>query len=572
MINQAQDLDAKNFIKQGSWFRDSFQRFVLFRGVNIASRSKLSPYLPIFPLQNNIELTLENLRREIELVNPQIDILRSLGLNTVRLLVMWKAIEPSPNSNLEELLPSGKQYLTFVKEIIDKLYSKGLFVIIDFHQDLAHEIYGGDGFPDWALAIDPFHGKPLKPATLKDRYWSIQYYINYLARHTLESFWKNSLTNVEMNLQNYPVRNHLEKTIGQTVKFFKSTNDKRGHPAILGYSPFNEPHPAGLDKRPFERQFLNEFYSNVLEEISKYDNNTFIFIEPRVDWTVYPAQDNNDVFNEFTFIKHPSQIQTFLPDDSKFIQQYASKGVLSFHYYDPWTTSYSFLNIPDNMDNKKKEWPSIFSKLREAAVSRGLIPFLTEFGGSQDWERLQTNLSPSNLYHNEQVRAYMDLQFTQIETHLLNATYWNYDFYNTKENKDNWNLENFSLLGPNRTPKNLDIAARPYPLYSSGEPQLLSFSLASLYCIIILKNPIVDAPTVIYIPYNIHYKPIFKIWATSNRIEWNPEQQLLCWYPNKDKLLNQIIITPPGDLDKSLLPEQSKSLLDELKFVKEFGQ
>jgi hypothetical protein len=77
---------------------------------------------------------------------------------------------------------------------------------------------------------------------------------------------------------------------------------------------------------------------------------------------------------------------------------------------------------------------------------------------------------------------------------------------------------------------------------------------------------------VIYIPYNIHYKPIFKIWATSNRIEWNPEQQLLCWYPNKDKLLNQIIITPPGDLDKSLLPEQSKSLLDELKFVKEFGQ
>jgi glycosyl hydrolase family 5 len=128
------------------------------------------------------------------------------------------------------------------------------------------------------------------------------------------------------------------------------------------------------------------------------------------------------------------------------------------------------------------------------------------------------------------------------------------------------------LLGPNRTPKNLDIAARPYPLYSSGEPQLLSFSLASLYCIIILKNPIVDAPTVIYIPYNIHYKPIFKIWATSNRIEWNPEQQLLCWYPNKDKLLNQIIITPPGDLDKSLLPEQSKSLLDELKFVKEFGQ
>jgi len=44
----------------------------------------------------------------------------------------------------------------------------------------------------------------------------------------------------------------------------------------------------------------------------------------------------------------------------------------------------------------------------------------------------------------------MDLQFIQIEQHLLNATYWNYDLYNTEEYKDNWNLENFSLLGPNR--------------------------------------------------------------------------------------------------------------------------
>ena len=34
-------------------------------------------------------------------------------------------------------------------------------MIIDFHQDIAHEVYGGDGFPDWALAIDEFHVKPI---------------------------------------------------------------------------------------------------------------------------------------------------------------------------------------------------------------------------------------------------------------------------------------------------------------------------------------------------------------------------------------------------------------------------
>ena len=151
----------------------------------------------------------------------------------MRLLIIWKAIEPSPNSNLDDLLPEGKQYLMFVNEIIDKLYLKGLFVIIDFHQDLAHEIYGGDGFPDWALATDVLHGKPIEPATLKDRYWSTQYHVNYLVRYTTESFWKNDLTNIEMGLQNYPVRTHLEKTIAQTVKFFKAMNNNRGHPAFL---------------------------------------------------------------------------------------------------------------------------------------------------------------------------------------------------------------------------------------------------------------------------------------------------------------------------------------------------
>ena len=83
----------------------------------------------------------------------------------------------------------------------------------------------------------------------------------------LESFWKNDLKNIQMNLQNYPVRTHLEKTIGQTVKF-KTLTGNRGHPGILGYSPFNEPHQVGFDKCLFEKQFLSEFYRNELLRIS----------------------------------------------------------------------------------------------------------------------------------------------------------------------------------------------------------------------------------------------------------------------------------------------------------------
>jgi len=55
------------------------------------------------------------------------------------------------------LLPEGKNYLGMIKIIIDKLHERRLFVILDFHQDIAHEIYGGDG-----VEIDPAAMKKIK--------------------------------------------------------------------------------------------------------------------------------------------------------------------------------------------------------------------------------------------------------------------------------------------------------------------------------------------------------------------------------------------------------------------------
>ena len=123
---------ARDLIKDGTWFRDTHGRFVLFRGLNFASRSKLPPYIPIAPLQSK-DITLQELKNEVELVKPQIKLLKDLGFNIVRFLVMWKAIEPTPNPNLDQLLPQGEKYLNLVMQIIDVLYSYGLFVIIDFH-------------------------------------------------------------------------------------------------------------------------------------------------------------------------------------------------------------------------------------------------------------------------------------------------------------------------------------------------------------------------------------------------------------------------------------------------------
>ncbi len=582
---QQQQPNGKSIWKNGSWFNDDQGRYLLFRGVNFASRTKMAPYLPIAPLETK-NLSQLNLKEEIKSVEPELDRLKDLGFNIVRLLISWKAIEPRPNTNLDELLPEGKQYLTLIKEIIDELHARNLYVFLDFHQDIAHEVYGGDGFPDWALAIDREHQLP-EPSNLRDKKWMIKYVTNKSLKKTLTSFWRNDLTHIdgENKLEHFPVRTHLEKTIGQTAKFFRSLNNGAGHPAILGIEPFNEPNPVGLPKEQFEQDFLVDYYRNVDLEIRKFDPDVFIFMEPNVGWTIPSSNAEGgdksklnllssgpfsatDSFNLGLVknvmvdgeVKH-IQLNTFLPKNISSVSTFAQNGVLSVHYYDMIAVASSFadsyVSIPENMYRYKREWPQIFAQLANAARERNLIPFLTEFGGSQEAE---------------QVGEYLNLNYEQIEAHLLNATIWNYDLYHTKEGKDNWNLENFSLLGPNRTPRNLDAVARPYPMRSSAEPVLLFFDIESKYATIILKGKVVEAPTVIYIPFNIHYAPEFSVWATtSKQIKWDKDNQLLYWYPAKELTLNQIIIGKSRNLDTSILPKEARDLASEITLVGSFS-
>ena len=564
---------ARGFSKDGKWFKDSHNRYLLFRGVNFGSRSKLPPYLPIARLETT-QINLEELKQEIESISTDLDRLKEWGFNIVRLLVSWKALEPYPNKNLEDIEEEGKQYLVLIKEIIDSLYSRGIYVILDFHQDIAHEIYGGDGFPDWALAVDGKNKLP-KPSNLRDKKWQMAYMINKSVRHTLKSFWQNDLTNDVAGIKNFPVRTHLEKTIGQTVKFFKTINNNEGHPAILGIEPFNEPHPVGIDPEKFEQEFLYKYYLSIESEVRSYDDRLFVFMEPRVDWTVSEASNSKSLMGKSIFsakrtfnlgfirnamvdgkIEH-KEIRTNLPSERGLLKDISPRGVLSFHYYDIMAIAGSYLKIPENLARIKRLWPDIFAQLVEAAEERDFVPFLTEFGGLQDAE---------------QIRDYLDINFNQIESFLLNSTLWNYDLYNTEEGKDNWNLENYSILGPGRNPRNIDVVVRPYPMRSSAEPIVLFFDHKSKYSALILKGePLQSYPTVIYVPSHIHYSPEFAVWATSKRVRWNKENQLLYWYPDSDQRLNQLILGKPGELNEENLPNKSKSLLSNTVLVGTFS-
>lgn len=566
--------DVKGFWKDGSWFRDEHGRYTIFRGVNFGGRSKLPPYLPISPLDVK-ELSKLDLDDEIHSVKPGLDLLKTSGFNVVRLLVSWKALESKPNSDLNDLSEEGKEYLSFLNRIIKELYKRNIYVILDFHQDVANEIYGGDGFPDWTIAVDEEHPKPaltqIPPPP--DKKWQIKYMTNKSLKHTFKSFWENDLTNKDEGLVHYPVRTHLEKTIELTVKHLQWLNNGNTHPAILGVEPFNEPHPGLIPKEEFEQKYLMDFYRDVNSNIGKVDQNLFIFIEPRVDWT-FPAEGSPMAYGaapleikqsfNMNFIKKvmadkktvEMKLLTYLPKDPSSISNFDSNGVLSFHFYDPMAVASSFVPIPESIYTYKKQFPEMFRQLHNAAIERGFIPFLTEFGAFQE---------------GEQVREYLNLQYDQIDALLLNSTIWNYDLYNTEELKDNWNLENYSLLGPERRPRNMDVVARPYPMRSSAKPYALFFDVDSKYAAIVLKGKVVsEKPTVIFIPFDTHYSPEFTVWATSsNEIKWDKDNQLLYWQPSNDLQYNYLIVAKGkiDQLEMKNLPKKISEMANNVNFT-----
>ncbi len=550
--------------KDRTWFVDAQGRYVLFRGVNFASRSKLAPYLPILPLSVR-SLDQNAFAIELKRVTPQLDLLQDLGFNLVRLIVMWKGVEPTFEASEGKPLPSeGEVYLQCIKKVIDDLYRRGIFVVIDMHQDIAHEWYDGAGFPDWAIAIDHEHERPLD-YDHRDKLWATRYFDtefpivkrnNDLVRNTLASFWRNSLTNLHHHLENYPIRTHYARTVGKIAKFFLDSTDGMGHPAILGYEPFNEPHPVGMNKRLFEERVLPSFYEEVLRQIRRYDSRAFMFVQPRVDWTVYPAWAEKEYMGA-NFVSGPEDIETFLDTSSI---GYNERTIFSFHYYDPWTMLMQY----DSMRMKRDEWPSIFRKLANSARSREMVPFLTEFGASQDWMRFSTDFRPD--VYDTQTRAYMDLQYRQIEANLFNSAYWVYDLYN--EGDDNWNMENFSLLGLGRIPRNLDVVARPYPLRSSGKPRLLFFDIKSKHCSIIIEGPLStpEAKTVVYVPKLFHYRNGFQVNVTSPLLEWDEKRQLLYWELDSKIRLNHLTLCPRNSFDPDVLPREARQLMSETSY------
>ncbi len=206
-------------------------RAVLLRGVNIASAHKHPPYFGFH--------RADDFRR----------VRADWGMNAVRLLIIWAALEPERGRY-------DLSYLDQLEERLDWASAAGLWVVLDMHQDVYGEGFGGDGAPRWTC--DEARYAAFEP--------SEAWFLNYLEDNVVacfDAFWADA------ELQG----RYLDAWRLVAARFAH-------HPAVVGFDPMNEPFWGSTEVTQFEREVLGPFYERAVNAVRSEAPGWVAFIEP----------------------------------------------------------------------------------------------------------------------------------------------------------------------------------------------------------------------------------------------------------------------------------------------------
>jgi endoglycosylceramidase len=183
----------------GIEFLDGKGKPLLLHGINIANKSREDGYIG-------------NLTRN------DFAMIRSWGMNCIRLAIFWDGLEPEPGR-------FDEAYLDRIAERVAWAKAQGLYVLLDMHQDL-YSVKFSDGAPAWATLDE---GKPHTTGAV----WSDAYYTSPAVQTALDHFWADSPAPDGMGLQD-----HYARVWQRVAQRF------RAEPAVIGYDLMNEPFPG----------------------------------------------------------------------------------------------------------------------------------------------------------------------------------------------------------------------------------------------------------------------------------------------------------------------------------------
>lgn len=170
------------------------------------------------------------------------------GFNSVRFLVSWAALEPREGEYDEAYLDGVALRLGWANDA-------GLSVVLDMHQDVWGEGFGGNGAPRWTCDESRYAAfKPVSP-------WFLAYVDpNVIA--CFDGLWKSRA----LQARYAAAWRHLAERLDSG--------------AVVGFDPMNEPFWGSFDVDSFEPKRLAPFYETVVTEVRAARPGWLAFLEP----------------------------------------------------------------------------------------------------------------------------------------------------------------------------------------------------------------------------------------------------------------------------------------------------
>jgi endoglycosylceramidase len=463
-------------------------RVVLLHGVNAVYKRK--PYeLYVDPGQP------WNLDRQ------DASMIAGLGLNVVRLGILWQGVEPGTAApNDPSICANGlaqdpgqwnqqiaTQYLDRVEQTVDLLGRYHIYSLIDMHQDVYAQVFRGEGAPAWAVCTD---GLPVN--ALKGR-WSNNYG-NPALDAAFANFWTNDVAG--------ELQGEYDRAWKAVATVFAD------NPWVLGYDPINEPFTTVLSPTPTAAvdTYLECFYTGrdrpgiidgqpadcppddpaqgVIPTIESVDPDHLIFREP----TIYQS---HGLPNQVGSIDYPNLVLNF--------HDYCSfrSGVTG----NPYNLSACLSQEDRTFLLRIAERDAVVS----AAQPGGLALFMSEFGATQSAALIEGVTRAAN----QAVVGWM---------------YWSWKYYD-----DPTGSSSEALVGPDgRLRASAKAIDQTYPEAIAGSPGLIDFnpSNGSFY-MKYTADPSVTAPTLVWVAKQYYYPQGYCAQVSGGHLVSAPDAQVL---------------------------------------------
>ncbi|CAG8496433.1 9253_t:CDS:2 [Diversispora eburnea] len=248
-------IDTNDTLKfNKAWIKDSLDRTVLFRGINLsgASKNPFNPSIPSHQLEGFFDhRNVSFIGRPFPLseADKHFSRLKQWGFNFLRFIVTWEALEHSGPGIYDT------EFIDFVIKVLIKAGEYGFKCFIDPHQDVWSRLSGGSGAPGWTLDLVGLnirnfadteaaivHNTYKKLDEFPKMVWSTNYY-KLVSATMFTLFYSGNLYAKKCVVDGVNIQEYLQSHFCNAYKKLaeKICEAKLNDWVVVGYDTMNEP-------------------------------------------------------------------------------------------------------------------------------------------------------------------------------------------------------------------------------------------------------------------------------------------------------------------------------------------